>query len=241
MVKSASPEVGPARAAVWLGRNLVLPVRRPRRAALVGLVVAAALWGQLVDASLLPGPGPTANSTLAQATTAACFAVLGIVYGPVVGLAGGLLRDGTGYALALALQPGVLARVGALPWLGRAAADILEDMVLGWVPALVARHTRRLWLLAASAGLTAWLSLPFLVAADVLLNGQPDQLWAQLTTITGDWNEPVDPGLAVYALVTAALVAAILARWTARPRAALAVALAFALPALVLLATGAHL
>jgi len=61
-----------------------------------------------------------------------------------------------------------------------------------------------------------------------------------LTTAAGDWNEPVDPGLTVYALITGALVAAAAARWTSRPRRALGIGLLFALPALLLLALGAH-
>src|SRR5260370_21586864 len=107
--------------------------------------------------------------------------------------------------------------------MGRAVVDVVEDVVLGLVPGLVALRTRRVSALAASAAATAWLSLPYLVAGGALSSGRPGDLWATLTTATGDWNEPVDPGLMVYALITGALVAVAVARWTSLPRSALVI------------------
>lgn len=223
---------------------LIRCVARPRAGVLAGLVVASAVWGMLVDSSLLPVPllSPTGNSTIFQATTVAAFALLGILYGPWIGASGGLVRDGTGYLLLLALHPAMVLHPGFAGWAGHAAADIVEDMLLGWIPALVAQHTHRLDLLALATTGAAWISLPFLVAGTVLSSGHPSQLWSALTTAVGDWNEPVDPGLTVYALLAGAFVALVfaLARWSSRPRAALLLAAALALPAVLLIALGAH-
>jgi hypothetical protein len=193
-----------------------------------------------VDSRVIPVLAPTGNSTLFQASTAALFAVIGIVFGPLAGALGGLVRDGTGYVVILALHPGMVMQPGFLLWLGRAAADILEDMLLGLVPGLVALRTRRLGVLAAASAGAAWISLPFLVVADTLLSTHPGTVLTALGTVTGDWDEPVDPGLTVYALLTGALVALLLARRSSRPRMALAIAGAFALPAALLIVLGAH-
>jgi hypothetical protein len=125
-------------------------------------------------------------------------------------------------------------------WLGRAAADILEDVMLGLVPGLVALRTRRLSLLALVSALTAWLSLPFLVSANALFTVGPGGIWTALGTAVGDWDEPMDPGLTVYALLTGAMVALLLARRAPRPRVSLAVAALFAVPAALLILLGAH-
>jgi hypothetical protein len=82
------------------------------------------------------------------------------------------VRDGTGCVLTLVLHPGMTSRPGFVLWLGRAAADILEDVVLG----LVALRTRRVDLLALASAATGWLSLPFLVAASALLSAHPSQI-----------------------------------------------------------------
>lgn len=221
---------------------LIRCAARPRAGVLAGLVVASAVWGMLVDSSLLPVPllSPTGNSTVMQASTAAAFALLGILYGPWIGASGGLVRDGTGYLLLLALHPAMVLHPGFVGWAGHAAADIIEDMLLGWIPALVAQYTRRLDLLALATAGAAWVSLPFLVAGTVLPAGHPGQLWSALTTAVGDWNEPVDPGLTVYALLAGAFVAVVLVRWSSRPRATLLLAATFALPAALLIALGAH-
>ena len=221
---------------------LVRRVLRPRTGVLAGLVVLSAVWGMVVDGSLIPVPAlaPTGNSTLFQATTAAAFALLGILYGPWVGASGGLVRDGTGYLALLLIHPAMVLHPGFAMRAGHAIVDIIEDMLLGWIPALVAQHTRRLDLLALATGAAAWVSLPFLVAGTVLSAGHPGQLWPTLTTVVGDWNEPVDPGLTVYALLAGALVTLALVRWTSRPRVALLIAVAFAAPAALLLALGAH-
>lgn len=212
-----------------------------RRRRVAAAVVAAALWGLVVDANVIPALAPTGNSTLVQATTAALCALVGIAFGPAAGALVGLLRDGSGYVVRAVVEPGAILHSGVLVWAGRAVMDILEDVVLGLVPGLVARRTRRVGTLAAVAAITAWLSLPvFLVAGDVLLDGRPDLLWRALTTRAGDWNEPADPGLAIYALATGALVALALAlRQTQRRRAA-GTALALGIPALALIALGAH-
>ena len=219
---------------------LVGCVARPRTRVLAELVVGAAVWGMLVDSSLLPVLRPTGNSTIFQATTAAAFALLGILYGPWVGASGGLVRDGTGYLTLLLIHPAMVLHPGFATRAGHAIVDIIEDMLLGWIPALVAQHTRRLDLLALATAAAAWVSLPFLVAGTVLTAGHPGRLWTALTTAVGDWNEPVDPGLTVYALLAAAFVTLALARWSSRPRAALLLAAGFALPAAALIALGAH-
>jgi hypothetical protein len=79
---------------------------RPSRRALVAVsVLLAALWGMVVDSPLIPVLAPTGNSTLFQASTAALFAVIGIVFGPLAGALGGLVRDATGYALTEGSPP----------------------------------------------------------------------------------------------------------------------------------------
>lgn len=227
-------------------RTLRLPppriarMKRPRAGVLTVLVLSSAVWGMLVDSSLIPVLRPTGNSTLFQATTAAAFALLGILYGPWIGASGGLVRDGTGYLLILLIRPAMMLHPGFAGHAGHAIVDIVEDMLLGWIPGLVAQHTRRLDLLALATAAAAWISLPFLTAGTVLSAGHPAQLWHALTTTVGDWNEPVDPGLTVYALLAGALVSLALARWSSRPRTALLLAAAFAAPALVLIALGAH-
>ncbi|MBF6589645.1 MAG: hypothetical protein IVW57_03820 [Ktedonobacterales bacterium] len=227
------------RRALWAASMVTRPAP-PHPLALTGLVFAAAAWGWVVDSPALPFLAPTGNSTLFQSSTAAVFALLGILFGPWLGALGGLVRDGAGYGAALALHPGEVMRAGLLPWLGRAGVDILEDVVLGLVPGLVAMRIRRLDLLALVAAVTAWLSLPLLVVGDALFSGHARSLLAALTTAVGDWNEPVDPALTVYALLTGAMVTFALARWTTHPWAALALGALFALPALALIALGAH-
>ena len=229
-----------AKARLPVPQALIAPPRHLRPTTLALLILIAAYWGVLVDGAVIPVLAPTSNSTLFQASTAALFALLGIFGGPLAGALGGLVRDGSGYLLTLALHPALVAQPGFLAWLGRAVVDVVEDVVLGLIPGLVALRTRRISVLAASAAATAWLSLPYLVAGSVLSSGRPGDLWVTLTTAAGDWNEPVDPGLTVYALVTGALVAAAAARWASRPRRALGIGLLFALPALLLLALGAH-
>jgi hypothetical protein len=140
----------------------------------------------------------------------------------------------------LALHPGMILQPGFLLWLGRAAADIFEDVLLGLVPGLVALRTRRLGVLAAASAAAAWISLPFLVMADTLLSAHPGAVLTALGTATGDWDEPVDPGLTVYALLTGAMVALLLARRSSRPRVALLIAACFAAPAALLVVLGAH-
>lgn len=222
------------------GATLPSPLR-PRRLRVAAAVVAAALWGLVVDANVIPVLTPTGNSTLAQATTAALCALVGIAYGPAAGALVGLLRDGSGYVARAVIEPGAILHTGVLLWAGRAAMDILEDVVLGLVPGLAARRTGRVGTLAAVAALTAWLSLPvFLVAGDVLLDGRPDLLWRALTIRAGHWNEPADPGLAIYALATGALVALALTLKRTQRRRAAGTALALGVPALALIALGAH-
>ncbi len=219
---------------------LVARVKRPPAGVLASLVMVSAAWGMVVDSSLIPVLRPTGNSTIFEATTAAAFALLGILYGPWAGASGGLVRDGTGYLLILLIHPGMALHPGFAARAGHAVVDIVEDMLLGWLPALVARHTRRLDLLALATAGAAWISLPFLVAGTVLSTGHPAQIWHALTTAAGDWNEPVDPGLTVYALLAGAFVSLALARWSARPRTAMLLAAAFAAPAVLLIALGAH-
>lgn len=227
----------------WISRiwtNILPTPRRPRGVALAALILSSALWGLLVDSPAIPLLRPTGNSTLFQSTTAAAFALLGILFGPLAGALGGLVRDGIGPLATIILHPDSVTHPGFLAWLARAAVDTLEDVVLGWVPGLVAVRTRRVLPLAATSAVTAWLSLPFLVAGTTLFSDHPNRVWLALTTRAGDWNEPVDPALTVYALLTGALVALVLARWTTRPGASLAVAILFAAPALLLITLGAH-
>jgi hypothetical protein len=215
-------------------------VPRPPGIVLGLLVMVSALWGLVVDTSLLPVLSPTENSTIIQASTAAFFALLGILYGPWAGAAGGLVRDGTAYLTLLALQPEILLHRQIIGWTGHAVVDIIEDVLLGLIPALVARRTRRLDLLMLATAGAAWISLPFLTAGTVLAADHPGQIWTALTTLAGDWNEPVDPGLTVYALLAAGYVALALARWTTRPRAAVLMAAACMVTAAALIAIGAH-
>lgn len=214
--------------------------RRPRPLVLSALILGSALWGMIVDSPAIPILRPTGNSTLFQSSTAAIFALLGILFGPLAGALGGLVRDGTGSTLTLALHPGMVTHPGFWNWLASRAVDTFEDVMLGLVPGLVALRTRRVSALVMTSAVTAWVSLPFLVAGTLLAYGHAGQVWMALTTAPGDWNEPVDPGLTVYALLTGALVALALARWTTRPRATLLLTLAYAVAAVALIALGAH-
>lgn len=223
--------------------NRVVRPRRPRPRVLAGLILGSAVWGMMVDSPLIPMLRPTGNSTLFQSSTAAFFAVLGIFFGPLAGALGGLVRDGTGYALTLALHPRMVTEPGFWNWLASGAVDTFEDVMLGLVPGLVALWTRRVSVLVASAAVAAWVSLPFLVAGTLLAYGHAGQVWSALGTAPGDWNEPVDPGLTIYALLTGALVALALgvAGRTTRRWATLLLALAYAAPAVGLIAlVGAH-
>jgi hypothetical protein len=220
--------------------NVVTVVRRPPSLALAGWIMAAAVWGWVVDSPLLPILRPTGNSTLFQSTTAGSFALLGILFGPLAGALGGLVRDGTGYLLVLAIHPSFVIHHGFEHWLGRAFVDTFEDVMLGWLPGLVAARVRRLDLLALVSAASAWISLPFLIVGYTIVRERPDLIWHVLTTPVGDWNEPVDPGLTVYALLTGALVCFTLTRLTSHPRRSLLLGLAFALPALGLILLEAH-
>lgn len=220
--------------------NVVRRVRGLHPVSLGVLLVVAAYWGILVDASLIPASQPTGNSTIFQASTSAVFAVLGILFGPLVGALGGLIRDGTPFVLTLILHPDIVMHHDFLQWSGNEVMDILEDVVLGWVPGLVALRTRRLSVLAFAAAVTTWFSLPLRTVGDMLINGQADQIWSALTTKVGDWNQPADPALTVYALVTGAMVALALAWWTSRPRVSLLIGLAYCVGAAALIALGAH-
>lgn len=220
--------------------NRVLRLPRPHKRIVLAYVLAAALWGIIVDTSTLPVLAPTGNSTVFQASTAALFASIGILFGPLAGGMSGLVRDSVLYLASAALDPAAVAHEGVAHWAMRATIDILEDVVLGLVPGLLAQRTRRLSLLVVISAATAWLSLPLLVASNALLSGPPADVWRALTTRRGDWDEPVDPGLVVYALLTGALVALVLARRTSQPRASYAIALLFSAPALLLILLGAH-
>lgn len=218
----------------------VLPIGRPRSMVLAALIVTAAAWGIIVDSPTIPLLAPTGNSTFFQSTTAAAFALIGIFFGPVPGALGGLVRDGTGALLVVITHPALIRQPGFLPWIGRTVVDILEDVVLGLVPGLVALRFRRVSVLAATSAVTAWLSLPFLVVGSLVAYGQFGQILPALTSRPGDWNEPVDPALTVYALLTGAFVAVVLAARVTRPRRALAIGAGYAALALVLIVLGAH-
>lgn len=220
--------------------SVVRRVRRLHPIALGTLLVVAAYWGIVVDASLIPVLRPTGGSTIFQASTAAVFAILGIFFGPLVGALGGVIRDGTGFVLTLIVHPEIVTHRDFLQWFGNGVVDILEDVVLGWVPGLVALRTRRLSVLAFASAAAAWLSLPLRTVCDLLINGQASQIWSALTMRPGDWNEPADPALTVYALVTGAMVALALAWWTSRPRLSLLIGAAYVAGAAVLIALGAH-
>ena len=220
--------------------NDVRRVRQPHPVMLGMLLVIAAYWGLLVDTSLIPVLRPTGDSTILQASTAAIFAILGIFFGPIVGALGGLIRDGVPFVLTVIVHPDIVTHPDFLRWFGTGTMDILEDVVLGWVPGLVAVRTRRLSALAFAAAAAAWLSLPLRTVGDLLINGQAGQIWSALTTRPGDWNEPADPALTVYALVTGAMVALALAWWTSRPRLSLLIGVAYGAAAAALIALGAR-
>ncbi len=220
--------------------SVVRRVRRLHRITLGTLLVVAAYWGIVVDASLIPVLQPTGGSTIFQASTAAVFAILGIFFGPLVGALGGVIRDGTGFVLTLIVHPEIVTHGNFLQWFGNGVVDILEDVVLGWVPGLVALRTRRLSVLAFASAATAWLSLPLRTVCDLVINGQASHIWSTFTTQAGDWNQPADPALTVYALVTGAMVALALAWWTSRPRLSLLIGVAYGVGAAVLIARGAH-
>jgi hypothetical protein len=190
----------------------------------------------LVDMNRIPILAPTGNSTIWQATTAASFALLGILGGPFIGALGGLLRDGTFAVVSGAAHPYLISSVWALLW----GADILEDVVLGLVPGIAARYTRRIDILAGVSAATAWLSLPCMLTADAIIVGQPDRIGHVLITMTGNWDQPVDPGLAVYGFLTGAIVALALTLWSKPRKTALRVVAILGLAAVVLMELGAH-
>lgn len=223
-----------------VAENDVRRVRRPHPVVLGVMLVVAALWGIVVDASPIPVLQPTGGSTIFQASTAAVFAILGIFFGPLVGALGGVIRDGTGFVLTLIVHPEIVTHRDFIQWFANGVVDILEDVVLGWVPALVAQRTRRLSVLAFASAATAWLSLPFRTVCDFLINGQAGQIWSTLTTSVNDWSQPSDPALTVYALVTGAMVTLALAWWTNRPRLSLLIGAGYTVGAAVLIALGAH-
>jgi hypothetical protein len=218
----------------------VVPRGRLERRKLALLLVAAAAWGIAIDANVLPILAPTGNSTAAQATTATGFALIGILFGPLAGALGGLLRDGTSTILTIIIHPHLVQRGNFPQHLGTAVVDILEDMILGWIPGLIGLRTRRLPLLALASGVAAWISLPFLIVTDTLIRGRPDRVWKALTTITGNWDQPVDPGLTVYALFTACFVALALAWRHGLSRRSLAIVIACGAAALALVVLGAN-
>ncbi|GAC1646807.1 MAG: hypothetical protein NVS4B2_35960 [Chloroflexota bacterium] len=204
------------------------------------LILCAAFWGVVVDADVIPLLTPTGNSTIVQATTAAPFALLGIRFGPAAGAAAGFVRDGSGYLATVLIHPGMAAHHTIWHWAARGTADTVEDMILGWIPGIVAQRTRRLSLLALSAAVAAWISLPFLVVANTLLDGHVSQVWQALGTPIGDWDEPSDPGLYVYALLTGAFVALVLNHRSSHPWVVAGIGGALLCPAVALMMLGAH-
>lgn len=236
------------------GPALVPRLLRPPPRILAALVGSTAVWGMVVDSGILPLLRPSGNSTILQATTAAPDALLGILFGPLIGALPGILRDGSLYLALFLLHPVILAhphllhahpqilhmRPHSLRYWGHAAVDVGEDVMLGVVPGLAAQRTRRLVPITIASGAAAWLSLPALLVGTTLVRLHPGQVVSVLTTVTGDWDEPVDPGLLVYALLTAALTALTLARWTSNPRRGMLVGVALALVALVFISLGAH-
>jgi hypothetical protein len=204
------------------------------------LVLAAAVWGMVVDGNFIQILTPTGNSTLFQASTAAAFAILGILFGPLAGAMGGLIRDGSSFVVNLIEDPGLISHPDFWQVVGRSIADTLEDVVLGLVPGIVALYTRRLSILSLVAGVTAWFSLPFLVISNTLIAGYPDKVWLALGTATGNWDQPVDPSIYVYGLFTAALVALGLSAFTRRPVVSLAFACIFLLAGLAVMPVGAR-
>jgi hypothetical protein len=209
-------------------------------ARLWALILLAALWGMVVDGNFIPILAPTGNSTVFQASTAASFALLGILFGPLAGALGGLIRDGSSAVVTLALHPAIVTHPDFLAWSIKKAADIFEDVVLGWVPGLIGLRTRRPVPLTITAVGTAWLSLPFLVICNTLADGHPAMVWTALRTMTGDWDQPVDPGLTVYALLTGGMVALFLAPRTTQPVRACLIGGFFTAAGLALIAMGGH-
>lgn len=216
-------------------------VRRihPPRGVPALVILLSAIWGIVVDKNIVPILTPTGNSTIVQATTAAAFALIGILIGPLAGGLAGLLRDGTAYVATLIYNPQIVTEPGFPQWIGHGIVDTLEDVVLGLVPGLVALRTRSIVALAFTSAATAWLSLPFLLIADALIDGRPDLVGHVLTTHRPDWDAPVDGGLLVYAVVTGAFVALALAGLATRPRTALLVAALYGAAACLLIALGA--
>lgn len=223
---------------VW---NIFVPLIWVRSRTLrVSMILVTAIWGMFVDGNVLPVLSPTTNSTIIQATTAAAFAVLGILFGPLAGAAGGLVRDGSIYLSMFIVHPEMVKHEGLGPWLGRAWTDIFEDMLLGLVPGLIGMRSRRFVLLILGAAVGAWISLPFLIAGDAIFAGQIDQLPDILTTVVGDWNEPVDPGLYVYALLAAAMAGAVITPLCSRRRPALSLSALLGVFGIILVLLGAH-
>lgn len=232
----------------------IVALRVPRRALLSILILATALWGIVVDSSLVPILTPSGNSTLVQATTAAPEALLGILFGPLTGALPGMLRDGTLYLAEFVLHPEIVrhpelfrdhprilhAQPGTLLWIGRAAADIFEDMIVGMVPGVVGRRTGRFLALAGATFAGTWISLPFYVASLGLMDRGVAGMIQRLTSITGHWNQPVDPGLTVYALFTAGLVSLALTFRSTIPRRSALTGVLLCSAALVLILLGAH-
>lgn len=216
---------------------LIVPRVRTTRLRVTLYVLLAAAWGAIVDGNFIPLLAPTSNSTIFQASTAAAFAAVGILFGPVAGGMGGLVRDGSGHVLTLLLHPGL----PALEALGRAVPDILEDVVLGLIPGLAGLYTRRFLVLLAATFAAAWISLPlFLEVGNALVAARPDTIPTLLTTAPGDWNQPVDPGLTVYALLTAGMAGFAVAQRSSDRRIAYLAAGALIVGGWVLIALGAH-
>ena len=217
--------------------RLIIPRARAGRGLVALYVLLAAAWGMLVDANVIPVLAPTGNSTIFQSSTAAAFAVLGVLFGPVPGGIGGLIRDSSGHVLTLLLHPGLPA-LGAL---GRAIPDILEDVVLGLIPGLAGVSTRRLLPLLVATFAAAWLSLPvFLEIGNALVAGRPSTIPTRLTTAPGDWNQPVDPGLTVYAFLATGITTCVLAQRTSSPRVAYLAGLSLTGLGMLMIGLGAH-
>ena len=221
-------------------RALQQPPKRVRWTVVAGLVALTAFWGVVVDADVIPLLDPTGNSTVFQASTAAPFALLGIIFGPGIGALAGLSRDTFIYIEQLIAQPSTSLHLGVGHYLVKWLVDAVEDAMLGFIPGVIALRTRRMGALAVASAAAAWISLPFLTFGYTFNDGHPAQVWRALTTAPGDWNEPVDPSLTVYALLVGAFVAFALARWTSRPRVSLAIGAALAAGAMFLIALGGH-
>ena len=220
--------------------NVVTASRTTPRLLVAGLVALTAFWGVVVDANVIPLLAPTGNSTIFQASTAAPYACLGVLFGPVVGASAGILRDTFIYIEQVIAAPSASLHAGVFHYIGRWLVDALEDGILGFVPGVVALRLRRMDALALASATAAWISLPFLVVGNTLNDGRPGHVLQALATAPGDWNEPVDLGLTVYAVVVGAMVACGLSRWSARPRASLAIGACFAAGAGLLIALGGH-